>query len=375
MGKVMNDMPQIFVEGSYSQPEVDDFLKKTSGCEVHNIYEEQLKELFEVLHPSSPLNGKDEKYHKFMQSKNAPGKGSWVFFPWSKRFIHMLNEEDFFLVRTNRNRNLISQEEQSKMQIYSIGIAGLSVGGSIAVALAHSAVGGELVLMDRDSFATSNMNRVRVSVGDISRPKLGVTMRQIYEANPYAKLRGLENGITKQNVEELFNRGNFIVFDEIDDFEMKVRLRQAAKRNKAPVVMLTNLGDNVLIDIERYDKQPKTKIFNGLIDDVIDDILSGQIGEEEKKKFAAQIVGIEHIPTRALQSLKGIGTSLVGRPQFYSSVSLSAGLATYIVRRIILDEPLDSGRYFLSLADIFKVPRDDLEMTDERKAIIGQLRG
>ncbi|MEX1059033.1 MAG: hypothetical protein WEC17_01225, partial [Candidatus Saccharimonadales bacterium] len=119
---------------------------------------------------------------------------------------------------------------------------------------------------------------------------------------------------------------------------------------------------------------PSLKPFNGQVDKVVDDILKGgQITEEEKKRYAVQIVGIENVPTRALESVRDIGRTLVGRPQFYSTVAISGGLAAYIVRQVALGGNLPTGRYFYSLADIFKQPRLDLELNPKRRQILQAL--
>lgn len=372
MGKEMN-RPELFLEGKYSEKNIKDFKDQHPNCQLIDIYKQQLKELFEISYPGS--DSSSDQYGQFMQVKDAPAKGSWVYFPWSNQLIHILNEPDYFALRTNRNQQLINKDEQQKLQEHTVCILGLSVGNSMAVALAYSAACGKLVLADKDNFSTSNMNRVRVGIADIQQPKLTVTMQQIYEADPYAKLEGYPEGITKDKIAELIKSGKFILFDEIDDFEIKVQVRLEAKNRKIPVVMLTNLGDNILIDIERYDLSSQTRLFNGLIDHVLDDILSGgQISEEDKIRLARQIVGIDHVPTRALESLQNIGVTLVGRPQLYSTVSVAGGLATYIVRKIGLSEDLPSGRYFISFAELFNLPKSDLKMTQQRTKTLGLMK-
>lgn len=373
MGKELN-RPRIFSEGSYRQKDIASFRRQNPGIEIIEIYDEQLDELFEIHHPNLDPSSSEETYERFLKARSGEEKGTWVFYPWSMRFLHILNETDFFTLKTNRNQYLITKEEQQKLQEFSVGVLGLSVGGSIAVALAYSSACGELRLADKDAFSTTNLNRVRVKVSDIGQPKLDVTMRQIYEANPYAKLKGFSSGVTSENIAEFIPQEKFILLEEIDDFEMKIRVRLEARKHRVPVVMFTNLGDNIMVDVERYDLEGSLKLFNGVVDDrVVENILNGQITEEDKKRFAVQIVGIEHVPTRALESVRDIGRTLAGRPQLYSSVAISGGLAAYIVRRIALDENLPSGRYFYSLADIFKQPRLDLELNPKRRQILKML--
>lgn len=371
-GLSMNSLPNspiILREGNYSQKDIKVLHQK--GYQKIDIYEQQLEELFEISYPG--LGVASYEYSDFIRDKQGDSKGSWVFLPWAKQLIHILNESDYFELRNNRNQYLINRDEQQKLQGYRVGVLGLSIGNSIAISLAYSSTCGELVLADKDDFSTTNLNRVRLSLADITKPKIDVTMQQIYEANPYAKIHALAGALTKDNLAKFFNFQKLIVFDELDDFEMKVHLRQEAKRRKVPVIMLTNLGDNVLIDIERYDNDPKAAPFNGLINGVIDNVLTGSMTQEDQKRFAAQVVGTEHIPTRALASLLDIGQTLSGRPQLFGTVNIASGLAPYIVRQIALGGEMPSGRYFFSVGDIFRLPAKDLKPNKERKLLLKQI--
>lgn len=371
MGQEMNE-PDILVEGSYNQNDVVNFKQKYPGYLISDLFEDQLRELFEITSPN--LVNSEAEYMKFRAErggKHPELKGSWVAYTWLKMVLHILNEADYFQVRTNRNKNLLSEEESNLLQQYTVGIAGLSVGNSIARALAYGSVCGKLVLADKDIFSLSNMNRVNIGMADLGKQKTYVTARQIYEINPYARIHEMPKGISVDNLDEFFISDKFIAFDEIDDFEMKVRLRIAAKEKKAVVIMMTSLGDNVLVDVERHDKH-QVAPFNGKADSVIGDILSGQLSDSDKKRYAVQLIGIENVPTKALQSLGQMGKTLVGRPQLFSSISISAGLASFIVRQIGLAD-LSSGRYLLSVSDIFKLGRSDLDMSPAREEILKKL--
>jgi len=137
----------------------------------------------------------------------------------------------------------------------------------------------------------------------------------------------------------------------IDDFEMKIRLRQEARKARIPVVMLTSVGDNIIIDIERYDLDGKLPLFNGLAGNAPEEILRKPITEADKQKYAIQIVGLENVPPRALESVKQVRKTLVGRPQLASSVTIAGGVAAYIARKIILSEPAPSGRSIIKLTE------------------------
>jgi len=152
-----------------------------------------------------------------------------------------------------------------------------------------------------------------------------------------------------------------LIFEVIDDFKMKVRLRIEARKARIPVIMPTNLGDNILVDVERYDLDPSLPLFNGLIGDTPEKILQSEITETEKVEFVIKITGREHIPARALQTLYEINRTLVGRPQLYSTVTVGGGLASYLARRFLLGKFLPSGRQFLSFDQALHYQQDEAD--------------
>jgi tRNA A37 threonylcarbamoyladenosine dehydratase len=249
-------------------------------------------------------------------------------------------------VRTNRNRNIINEREQKKLAAATIGILGLSIGNGMAVSLAYNGIGGQMKIADFDKLSVSNLNRVRAGLGEIGNHKVDITTQQIYEVNPHAKLTSFSKGVKKQDLDSFLTKTPQvnIVLEAIDDFEMKIRVRLAAKKAKIPVVMLTNLGDSLLIDVERYDTEQNTKLFNGLIGQTAEEILSKPVTEEDKKKYALAIVGKENVPPRVLESVMKINKTLVGRPQVMSTVTIGSGVAAYVVRKILLGDKVVSGR-------------------------------
>ncbi|HET7528681.1 MAG TPA: ThiF family adenylyltransferase [Candidatus Saccharimonadales bacterium] len=363
--------PRIFEEGGFGQEQLEEL--KVSGYELADTYKEQLEELFEIDNPGT----KDEAVKREFLNSRLGGtpelKGNWVIYDWQKKAVHLVGRDEFHRLRTNRNREIVTLEELETMSKYTVGIAGMSVGNSIARALNSSSVCGGLVIADHDRFSLSNMNRVNISVADLGETKVDVTLRQLYENNPYARVKVLPQGLDKNNLDSFFASGKFIAIDEIDDFEMKVRIRQAAKQKRVPVVMLTNLGDNTLIDVERYDSEDGVRPFNSLADDTVEDILAGKMSPEDMKRYAANLAGIQNVPTRALKSLTLMGRSLVGRPQLYSSVAISGGLAAYVVKQIILGKDVKSGRYKLSLGEVLGLGAQDVADSPERQEIMGAL--
>ena len=60
----------------------------------------------------------------------------WAYYPWRGAVVAVLGPRAFRAVRLDRNRNVITAEEQNRLGTLRIGVAGLSVGHVIAHTLA-----------------------------------------------------------------------------------------------------------------------------------------------------------------------------------------------------------------------------------------------
>jgi hypothetical protein len=372
------DKPTILVEGQYSKDQLDE-LKSKKIWQTKDIYKSQLTELFEIL--NAQLIGTpdfEEKLSEFIAERTAPNvelRGNYVYYPWSGLLLHMVSEEELNTLRTNRTNNLITRDEQKKLGQFSAGVAGLSFGNGIALALVYSGAANTIKIADKDIFETTNLNRVRVGLSSVNEPKTAITAREIYEINPYANVQMLSEGLTEDNLDR-FVSGNHklnIIFDVVDNFAMKVRLRLVAQQAKVPVVMLTSLEDSILVDVERFDLEPSAEIFHGLLGGVTDELLTREMTEQDKARYAMAIVGPEHVSYRNLSSLSDIGKKLVSRPHLYGTVSIVCGLAAYIVKRIALGEDMPSMRTHVVFNDVLGVLPNKDDTPEAREAILSQL--
>ncbi|MCR4261009.1 MAG: ThiF family adenylyltransferase [Candidatus Colwellbacteria bacterium] len=352
--------PVILMEGRYTHEDLLS-LKNKVGCRVVDILEAQLAELYEIQNPSvlySPTP--DPGLTEFISKKLIGDRelfGDWIFFPCTSVLLHTVSKSENYTLRTSRNKNIITEEEQEKLRDFTISIAGLSVGGNIATTLAYNGFPGNLKLADFDLLETTNLNRIRGKLADVGRPKLDIISQQLYELDPYINITSFSSGIDGSNLQDFLGGESTtkLVFEIIDDLRIKILLRLEAKRLKIPLIMLTSIGDSVLIDVERYDTDTSTTPFNGLVEEKeIQDILSGKASKSEENKYVIKIVGMENIPQKVLDSVKGIGVSLIGRPQVMSTITVEAGIAVYLARMIALGLPVPSGRSRVKFEDFIK---------------------
>jgi len=252
----------------------------------------------------------------------------------------VLGPRGFRAVRLDRNRNLITTEEQARLGALRIGVAGLSVGHIIAHTLAAQGLCGELRLADFDRMELSNLNRVPATVLDLGLNKAEVAARRIAELDPYLPVHVMDAGLTAETVDE-FLEGLDIVVEECDSLDIKAILRERARARRIPVLMATS--DRGLLDVERFDLEPERPILHGLLGDLDYGRLAG-MGSREKVPHLLRFLEAEQLSPRILASVVEIDRTLSTWPQVSGDVVLGATAITEAVRRIGLGESLRSGR-------------------------------
>ncbi|RME58001.1 hypothetical protein D6779_07440 [Candidatus Parcubacteria bacterium] len=352
-------MPEQPLQLSATGNTLEEFKSSHPVTRVIDTYKDQLEELFLIRNPSSRFTGKDEKaweefLHSHLQGKSIEEAGGWFYFPWNKTLVHYLEENLHQELRTARNKNIITAEEQNKLYNATIGITGLSVGSHAALTIAMMGMAKNLKLADPDTISGSNLNRIRYDFTIVGENKCRVAARTIYQINPYANLTQYEEGITPDNIARFFDDDPkpAILVEELDNLEMKIRLRVEAKKRGIPVIMATDNGDNVIVDVERYDQEPDLPLFHGAAGNLTLEEFQN-FPPQELPKLATKIAGPSVVVPRMLSSLLEVGKTLYSWPQLGDAATLSGVAVAYVVKRIILGAPVKSGKYEVNLDAIF----------------------
>lgn len=335
-------------------------IKSNVNIEIYDTIYGQLTELIKLSNPTKRLT-KEESAE--LLEKHVSGDlrkyGVWVYFPWSAKLVHTLDEKEFAQVRTNRNVYKITPEEVETLKTKKVGIIGLSVGQSIAMTLAMERSCGELRLADFDDIELSNMNRIRVNIQDLGLNKAIIAARQIAELDPFINVVCYTDGITNQNIDDFFTLGGKldILVEECDGIDIKVLSRIKAKALGIPVVMDTN--DKGMLDVERFDLEPQRHIFHGKVNELEAmnpeelNIKLNNLTIPEKVDYLARIIGFENLSSAMKISLGEMNKSIVGWPQLASAVTLGGAMVTDISRKILLNQFTQSGRYFVDFDELF----------------------
>jgi molybdopterin/thiamine biosynthesis adenylyltransferase len=335
-------------------------LEENKYITVCDEIEGQLRELIKSLNPAIKI--KTEEYppliEKHISTTAMEDYGVWVYYPWSQRLVHLLDEEEFVAVRTNRNQYKITKAESAILTTKKIGIIGLSVGQSIALTLAMERGFGELRLADFDELELSNLNRIRTGVQNLGLPKVVITAREIAEIDPFLNVTCFFEGLNTDNMDDFFT-GNGkldVLVDECDGLDMKIISRFKARELKIPVVMDTS--DRGMLDVERFDLEPERPVLHGLVENVNTETIK-DLTNEEKVPIVLQMLGIENVSLRIKASMIEVEQTINTWPQLASSVVLGGAVGADTCRRILLDQFHDSGRYYVDLDEIIadKTPK------------------
>ncbi|WP_197383553.1 Rv1355c family protein [Mycolicibacterium mengxianglii] len=264
----------------------------------------------------------------------------WAYYPWRRTVVGVLGPQSFAVLRLDRNRNLITAQEQARLSRQRVGVVGLSVGHAIAHTLALQGVVGHLRLADFDTLEVSNLNRVPGTVFDLGVNKAVIAARRIAELDPYLSVEAWTDGVTPESVDE-FLADLDVAVEECDSLDLKVVVREAARARRIPVLMST--ADRGLVDVERFDLEPDRPVLHGLLREIDSSRLAG-LSTRDKVPHMLRFLEITRSSARGAASMLEVNRTLTTWPQLAGEVVLGATSIVECVRRIGVGQPLPSGR-------------------------------
>lgn len=357
-----------------SHKDLSKFQQHTHITKVLDSIIEQTEELFLIRNPQFKFNQNyTDELSKFRNTlfptrERSDEYGEWFYFPWNGIVAHFLPENEWYELRTARNRDLISIEEQENFRNLTVGIAGLSVGSHIALTISMMGGSKNMVLADPDTVGPSNLNRIRATALDIGINKAIVTAQQIYQIDPYANIVVLENGVDESDISSFFEQLPLgLLIEETDKLSLKVKLREEARKRRVPVVMGTDNGDGAIIDVERYDLHNNLQIFNGLIGDITSESFE-KFPPHELPKLATKIAGAELADPRMKDSILAVGKTLYSWPQLGDAATLCGVAIALIARRVACGQTIREGKFPINIDSVVDPEYDSVERKEAREA-------
>lgn len=135
-----------------------------------------------------------------------------------------------------RNREIISIDEQltlAQSKVAVIGAGGL--GGQVILLLGRVGIG-HLVVVDRDVFDETNLNRqVLSNRSNLGRSKAGEAASALEKINPAVDVTALQMRLDKSNAKEILV-GSHVVVDALDSVRDRLLLEEVTKEIGVPLV-------------------------------------------------------------------------------------------------------------------------------------------
>lgn len=285
----------------------------------------------------------------------------YVLINWRNTVVRMPDAELFYRLKTARNRFLLTGSEQERWHDATVAVAGLSVGSSALASCALTGARG-FHIADSDRLSPTNLNRMSASICDVGLSKIDIAERRILEGDPYSSVTRFEHGYATDVADEFLGVATgkpvSVIIEEIDDVAMKIDMRRRARAARIPVVSVTDIGENVMLDIERYDLDPEYPIFHGRGEKFSP---ADAADPTQRLDMAMAIVG-DNLTSRMAFSAGQVGRSLASWPQLGSTAAMSGGLAAAAARNIVCGRPVVSGRYVLDIEHMILAEREYHEM-------------
>ncbi len=285
--------------------------------------------------------------------KDNPEKYFRWFRFYNGEIVPFLPQEDHLKMRTDRNRDLITSDQQKEIYNKKISICGLSVGRAITRSFIRSGIGNEYDLYDADKISPTNLNRLDVGNSELGLTKIDSVVREMSQIDPYIKFNVNYNGFKIENHEQLKkDKTTDLVFDEMDDIKSKILLATSAREYGIDYELVTDLGHRSVIDVSQFSKGEDRLYGGNITDKEAQLILDSDLTQKDEQKFIAKILGkwlllseIDLILSIIQKKEKGLN----GIPQLYSTVNGGASRAVEISTALLLGEIEDR-----SFREVFK---------------------
>ena len=136
----------------------------------------------------------------------------------------------------SRQMSIVTRSEQERFKDAKITVIGCGgIGGETIEMLARMGIG-ELVLVDKDAFDLSNLNRQTLaSIADLGLDKNAVAAEKVRLINPYVKVTTFNEHVDQSNIDKVIGDSD-IVIDALDNVLTRVIVSRKAKEKGIPYI-------------------------------------------------------------------------------------------------------------------------------------------
>lgn len=280
---------------------------------------------------------------------------------------HVVSVASSSKLLSDPNNNLSWAEIRSVFENTTIAVAGCSVGSSVINSAVMDLRPKNIKIADKSVYKMENINRVRLayyemvknqaqrtSPVDLSlKNKANVVAEQLYAIDPFLNVYVYDEGVTTDNIDEFLGAVDGavqtdVVVEEVDDPRIKLFIREEARKRGLPVIMVTDIGSAVQLDVLRYDKDKNLPLSWGVQDEVLKEKMENVYKQAGNKQvffeFVDALIGTDYRQGELNEIIEGrveIPTSTI-IPQLGSTVAMAGAIAAESIARIKLGFDLPS---------------------------------
>lgn len=348
------------------------------GPTMHGLYDRLTRGTFSPRLPYGKTLREffDGAYVEFLLAEKKKTPAACGTFAWYKNEQDLVHYASAFWHRVNLvasggslyrdpERKLSWHQVRERLSSLVVGVAGCSVGSSVIHAIVSDLRPRTIKIADRSRYKMENTNRVRITYRELPdaadqtllAKKAPTVARQLYALDPYINVFTYDEGIDAQTVSSFFDGDGIeppidMVVDEVDDPAIKILLREEARKRKIPLIMVTDVGSTVQLDVCRFDLDPTLTLTHGTKDS--DLYVARDLFETNKNDRSAFFAFVDALIGTAYHQGE-LGEILSGnaeRPsetlfaQLGSTVMVAGGIAAETVARLRLGYQLEPRTFF-----------------------------
>jgi len=136
----------------------------------------------------------------------------------------------------SRQMSIVTRSEQERFKDAKITVIGCGgIGGETIEMLARMGIG-ELILVDKDAFDLSNLNRQTLAtLTEVGLDKSTVAKEKVRTINPYVKVTAFNEHVDNTNIDKIIADAD-IVIDALDNVLTRVIVSRKAKEKGIPYI-------------------------------------------------------------------------------------------------------------------------------------------
>ena len=234
----------------------------------------------------------------------------------------------------SRQMSIVTRSEQQRFKDAKITVIGCGgIGGETIEMLARMGIG-NLVLVDKDAFDLSNLNRQTLaSLSDLSLDKSSVAAEKVRLINPYVNVDIFNEHVDQENIDKIIGDSD-IVIDALDNVLTRVIVSRKAKEKGIPYIHGAIHGTQGQITVFLPNTKSYEEMFN--------------LPSIDKELTEEVINDLKNV-TSGVPPVIGPTPNIIGCIEAFEAYKIITGIGKVTVApKILTFDLLDLGSFYLN---------------------------